>query len=126
MKKVFLVLVLFSLLISGCGTFEVYVDTTPVGESELLAGAAAPTVQPGLSLDSTSEEIQDAMLESATKWKSIWMDGTVTYFAMEGTDSQTTTTREQVWIDLTTNRFRVLMGPADGEAERFLTSDGVT
>jgi hypothetical protein len=124
MQKVIAVLILFSLLLSGCGTFEVYVDTTPVGES-VLPGAI-PTVEPKLSLTSTSDEIRLAMLESATKWKSIWMDGTITYYPAEGTDSQAATNREQVWIDLTTNRFRVLMGPADGLAEKLLTSDGWT
>src|SRR5690349_15151468 len=110
-KKVLTLICLFAFVLSACGTFEVYVDKTPVGESE-IPGAPA-TVEPGLSLNSTSEEIQRAMLESATKWKSIWMDGTVTNFAMDGTNSQTMT-REQVWIDLTTSRFRVVSGPADG------------
>lgn len=124
MQKLFVILVLCAVLLSGCGTFEVYVETTPVGESVLPVGAA-PTEEPRLSLNSTSPEIQRAMLESAAEWKSIWMDGTITDFAMDGTNSQTMT-REQVWIDLTTNRFRVLSGPVDGEAERFLTSDGLS
>lgn len=124
MQKVIFVVFLFSLLLSGCGTFEVYVETTPVGESVLPPGAA-PTDDPGLSLNSSSQEIQRAMLDSATKWKSLWMDGTVTEFAIDG-DGSKITTREQVWIDLTTSRFRVLTGPVDGEAERFLTSDGLT
>ena len=83
-------------------------------------------MEPGLALNSSSEEIRRAMLESATHWQSIWMDGTVTYSAMEGTDSQTSTTREQVWIDLTTNRFRVVSGPVDGAADKFVSSDGMT
>lgn len=126
MRKVIVLYILFSLLLSSCGTFEVYVETTPVGNSSLPGDAVAVTAEPLLSLNSTSEQIQRAMLESATRWKSIWMDGRVTYFAMDGIDSQTTTTREQVWIDLTTDRFRVLRGPTDGEAEKFLTSDGAT
>ena len=124
MQKVFLVSVLFSLLLSSCGTLEIYVETTPEGEPALPVASA--TVEPRLSLDSTSDEIRLAMLKSATQWKSIWMDGTVTYYAMPQTDSLTFTTREQVWIDLTTNRFRVLSGPVDGAAEQFLTSDGQT
>jgi hypothetical protein len=123
MHRVFFALTIFVLLLSGCGTFEVYVEKTPVGESVIPGSASTP--EPKLSLDSTSEEIQRAMLESATKWKSIWLDGTVTNYGLDGTDSQTTT-HEQVWIDLTTNRFRVLTGPADGAAEQFLTSDGAT
>ena len=126
MYKVFVAVVLLTLLLSGCGTFEVYLDTTPVGESVLPDSAEiSATAEPRLSLDSTSEEIRQAMLESASKWKSVWMDGTITYNAMPGTDSQTTSVREQVWIDLTTNRFRVLTGPADGEAEKYIASDGL-
>lgn len=124
MQKVIAVLILFTFLLAGCGTFEVYIETTPVGES-VIPGAIA-TAEPRLTLTSTSEEIRKAMLESATKWKSIWMDGTLTQYPPEGTDAQPATTREQVWIDLTTNRFRVLTGPADGLAERFLASDGWT
>lgn len=124
MYRAFIALVLSAVLLSSCGTLEIYVETTPVGES-ILPGSAA-TSEPKLSLSSTSEEIQRAMLESASRWKSIWMDGTVTHYTMEGTDSQTTTTREQVWIDLTSNRFRVVSGPADGAAQQFLTSDGTT
>src|SRR5215207_2458836 len=124
MYRAFIALVLSAVLLSSCGTLEIYVETTPVGES-VIPGSIA-TSEPKLSLNSTSEEIQRAMLESASKWKSLWMDGTVTYYTMEGTDSQTITTREQVWIDLTTNRFRVVTGPTDGEAEQFLTSDGTT
>src|SRR5215207_10984341 len=103
MQRVFVAFILCALLLSACGTFEIYVETTPIGESVVPGLIATP--EPKLSLNSTSEEIRLAMLESATKWKSIWMDGTVTYQAMDGTDAQTTTTREQVWIDLTTSRF---------------------
>jgi hypothetical protein len=124
MKKIFVVLILFSLLLSGCGTFEIYLESTPVADSTIVPASAA-TVVPTLSLNSTSEEIQHAMLESATKWKSIWMDGTVTNYTLDGTNSATTT-REQVWIDLLKNRFRVVIGPADGAAHQFLTSDGTT
>ena len=95
MQKFFVVLILFTLLLSGCGTFEVYLETTPAAESSIPLAASA-TVEPKLSLYSTSEQIQHAMLESATKWKSIWMDGTVTNYVMPQTDSQTSITREQV------------------------------
>jgi hypothetical protein len=128
MRKYFVVLILFTLLLSGCGTLEVYIDTTPAGDSVLPGSvtiAATATAGPGLSLNSTSEEIRQAMLASASQWKPVWMDGTITYFAMEGTDSQTATIREQVWIDLPPNRFRVVMGPAEGDAEKYMASDGV-
>lgn len=124
MKKISVALILFSLLLSGCGRFEVYLETTPAVDTQNKPGSGA-TIEPTLSLKSTSEEIQRAMLESATKWKTIWMDGTVTNYVLDGTNSRTTT-HEQVWIDLLKNRFRVVMGPVDGIANQFLTSDGVT
>jgi hypothetical protein len=127
MRKVFLAAILSILLLSGCGTLEISVETTP-DENLTLPEAAiiTSTPKPVLSMDSTSEEIRQAMLESASKWKSIWMDGTNTFNAMPGTDSQTTIMREQVWIDLPTNRFRVVMGPAEGAAEKYISSDGMT
>jgi hypothetical protein len=126
MHKVFLAVILLTLLLSGCGTLEISIETTPVGNSVLPeAVIVTATPEPSLSMSSSSEEIRQFMLESATNWKSVWMDGTVTNYALDGTNAQTTI-REQVWIDLTTNRFRVLMGPADGEAEKFMASDGVS
>ena len=111
MQKIFGVLILLSLLLSGCGTLEISIETTPVEDAALPVSAAiTATIEPGLSVNSTSGQIRQAMLESASKWKSIWMDGTMTYYAMPGTDSQTTTLREQTWIDLTTGRFRVITG----------------
>ncbi len=126
MRKVFLFAILITLLLSGCGTLEIYIDTTPVGNSIMPeASIVTVTPEPGLSMSSTSEEIRQIMRESATNWKSVWMDGTVTDYALDGTNAQTTI-REQVWIDLTTNRFRVLIGPADGDAEKYLASDGMS
>jgi hypothetical protein len=127
MRKILLAAILFTLLLSGCGTLEIHLETTPVGNSVIPDETIITvTSEPGLSMNSTSEEIRQAMLESASKWKSIWMDGTNTFNAMPGTDSQTTATREQVWIDLPTGRFRVVLGPAAGAAEKYISSDGVT
>jgi hypothetical protein len=127
MRKVILFVILYTFLFSGCGTLEISIETTPVGNSALPEAAIlTATPEPKLSMNSTSEQIRQAMLESASKWKSVWMDGTNTFNAMPGTDSQTTSTREQVWIDLTTNRFRVLIGPAEGAAEKYISSDGIT
>jgi WD40 repeat protein len=126
MRKVFLTAILFGVLLSGCGTLEISIETTPVGNSVLpQAAIITATPDPVLSMSAASEEIRQVMLESATKWKSVWMDGTVANYAMEGTDSQTAATREQVWIDLPTSRFRVQMGPVDGDVEKYLASDGL-
>ena len=127
MQRLFAVFIALSLLLSACGTLEISLATPPPEITGIPVGSAPEeTVEPRLSLDSSSEEIQRAMLESATKWKSIWMDGTVTYFAMEGTDSQTTTTREQAWIELPSSRFRVLSGTTEGTVEKFKASDGMS
>ncbi len=126
MRKVLLAAILLAWLLSGCGTLELSIETTPVGDLVLPEAAInTATSEPSLSMNSSSEEIQQLMLESATNWKSLWMDGTVTSHAMDGTNAQTTI-REQVWIDLPTNRFRILTGPADGEAERYMASNGVS
>jgi len=58
-----------SLFISSCGTLEIYVDTPAADEPAVPPFQA--TAKPRLSLKSSSEEIQQAMLESATGWLSI-------------------------------------------------------
>ena len=124
MRKIFVVAVVLSLILSACGTLEISL-ATPVPES-LIEPLSPPSQDAKLSLDSSSEEIQQAMIESATKWKSIWMDGTITQFAPEGGDTPLDVSHEQVWIDLSTSRFRILTGPSDGAAEKFKASDGTT
>ena len=123
-RRGFALFIALTLLLSACGTLEIGLETPPA-EMPAVPGsfAAEATAEPGLSLSASSDDIQRAMLESATNWTSIWMDGTVTYFAMEGTDSQTTM-REQVWIDQSFSRFRILSGPAEEIAEKFKASDG--
>jgi hypothetical protein len=124
MQRLLIVLMVFSLLISACGTLEIYVDAPSEGKP-----AAPPfqaTAKPRLSLNSSSEQIQGAMLESATDWLSIWMDGSVTQYALEGPHAPLQVSHEQVWIDQSTSRFRVLTGPLEGNAERFLACDGMT
>ena len=124
MKKTFIAYIIIILFLSACGTLEISL-ATPVPESP-IEPLAPPNPESKLSLESSSEEIQKAMLESTTKWKSIWMDGTITQYAPEGGDAPLVVSREQVWIDLTTSRFRILTGPADGAAEKFKASDGMT
>ena len=124
MRRPFILLIVLSLILSACGTFEIYIDTPSAGEPAVPPLQA--TAEPTLSLNSSSEEIQQAMLESATNWLSIWMDGTITQYAPEGSDAPAQVSREQVWIDLSTSRFRILTGPIEGNAERFIACDGMT
>ena len=90
--------------------------------------STAVTSDPGigpayLSLESTSEQIQRAMLDSAARWQSLRLDGTIGFFEPGGLVMQTT--REQVWIDQTAFRFRVLVGIAYGTIGTLKASDGV-
>jgi hypothetical protein len=77
-------------------------------------------------MDSSSDAIRQVMLHSAINWKTIWMDGVI-YESMDSNGNPVDGTRQQVWIDQSTARFRVLSGPADGgAATRFKVSDGVS
>ncbi|MFN8412714.1 MAG: hypothetical protein U0Z26_10035 [Anaerolineales bacterium] len=69
---------------------------------------------PTLNLSSTSEQIQQAMLQSATQWTQIRADGTITWYDASGTQP-TLTYHEQVWIDQLTPRFRSMLSPNNGQ-----------
>jgi hypothetical protein len=124
MRRLFALFIALSLVLSACGTLEISLETPPPAIAELPVGSAADaTTEPGLSLTSTSEEIRRAMLESATKWQSIWMDGTFIGYDPGATEPPPVL-REQVWIDLPTSRFRSLTGFVDGPMEKLKISDG--
>jgi len=124
MRRSFILFIALSLILSACGTLEISLATP---EPVIPPGYAPEvTAQPKLSLTSSSEEIQRAMLQSAQNWSSVWLDGTVTQYAMDGSDTPPQILREQVWIDLPTSRFRVLMGTAEGLAKKFKACDGMT
>lgn len=118
-------LVLFSalgLILSGCGTLEISLDTPP---PVIDPGSAfEETAEPRLSIDSSSEEIRNALLQSANEWQTIWLDGTITWYASDGSDTPPQIYHEQVWIDIPADRFRSLLGPDSGAAEQFTASDG--
>lgn len=135
MKKVLYVLVSLALLLSGCGTLEISLElpqdtgvAVPAQPEPSATGLVSSTQEASitLSLDSTSEEIQSAMLESATKWETLWMDGIVTWYDPTGSGNPPQVFREQVWIDQAQSQFRILLGPEDGPAETFKVCDGVT
>ena len=77
-----------------------------------------------LSLGSTSEQIQKAMLESAAHWTTLSMGGTAIYYLPDGS---TQTAKEQIWLDPTNSRYRVEGSGFPGIADQYLKiSDGVT
>ena len=132
MRRLFLLFIALSLpmnlLVSACGTLEISLETPPPPIEEPALGSlpeAILTAEPGLSLNSTSEEIRRAMLESATNWQSIWLDGTFVGFDPGATQAPPIL-REQVWIDLPTSRFRSVRGFIDGPMYTFKVSDGLT
>ena len=129
MRRSIVLFIALSLLASACGTLEISLETPPPAITEPpISSGPAPivTAAPRLSLSSTSKEIQRAMLQSATNWRSIWMDGTITQYVLDGSDTPPQVSREQVWIDLPTSRFRTVTGLADGSPEMFKVSDGTT
>lgn len=120
---------LAGMLLSACGTLEIALETPPPAITEPPISSPQDevmTAEPGLSLNSTSEEIQRAMLESALNWKSVWMDGTIKQYALDGSNAEPQVSREQAWIDLLTSRFRVLTGSTGGPAEKLKASDGMS
>jgi len=134
MKKLLLIFVSLTMLLSGCGTLEISFDVTPASAAgaditatpepfDQIQSEPAPIK---LSLDSTSAEIQESMLESATKWNTIWLDGTVIWYDPTDTDQPPKVYHEQVWIDQSVNRFRILLSSEDDAADTFKVSDGLT
>ena len=131
MKKIIYFWMILMTFLTGCGTLEVSFEFNPVlveagvtptpGASGQTPGPAGQGGQeepsPGaLSLDSTSAEIQAAMLESAAKWDTIWMDGEITWYDPTGSGQPPQVFHEQAWIDQPGSRFRVLLGPGDAPA----------
>jgi len=123
MKKLFTLLFILTFSLSACGTLEVKLEPTTV-ESQPAADLPTPTPAAStLSMASTSEEIQQFMLTSATRWQTLFLDGTV--YNYDRDSNVVYSMRQQAWIDQMNARFRVLSGPVDGEAAAFKASDGV-
>ncbi len=114
---VFLLLGL-ALALSACAPAQPQIDSQSPTPSFALA---LP-----LSMNSTSDEIRQAMLFSATKWKTIFMDGIVTWNDPTGSGQPPQIYHQQVWIDQLKFRFRYLNGPQGGEADYYKASDGNT
>ncbi len=118
MKKIFILILIF---LTACASAP---SGTPVSTDSATAVSADPGTGPAfLSVDSTPEQIQRAMLDSATRWQSLRMDGLVGFYEPGGLVMQTT--REQVVIDQAGSRYRVLVGIADGTIGTLKASDGV-
>jgi hypothetical protein len=106
-------LILLSILIlSACSTI-------PTESASFFDLQSAPVI---LKADSTSEEIQRAMLESASKWKTLQISGTVTLYAPDGS---TQVYQEQTWLDPLNNRYKVILNNLTNTTDKTLRfSDG--
>ncbi len=125
-RKIIPLLLALSLFLASCGTLEISFDVTPASAGEETLVPASPTPEPvvRLSMDSTSDEIYIAMLESAANWQTIWMDGALKSFSPEGELVQAE--RRQLWLDQMEVRFRLVEGPVEGAATRFRVGDRIT
>ncbi len=117
-SKVGLLLIIWMLVLSACAPAPIAQSPVPPAASPILPDSTST-----LGMDSTSEQIQQAMLVSATKWQSLFMDGVVNSYDPGGNllDSR----HEQVWIDQMAFRFRYLSGPGNQDADSFKASDGM-
>jgi len=70
-----------------------------------------------LSLDSTPEQIQRAMAESAAKWTTLQMEGIVTWYLPDGT---TQAYQEKVWLDPLNNRYKVELNGITNSTDKIL------
>src|ERR687892_469226 len=103
MRRFTVLFIALSLLTSACGTLEISLETVPSEIADVpVDSAPEATAEPVLSLSSSSEEIQNAMLQSANTWNTIWMDGVVTWYPADGSDSPPQVFHEQVWIETST------------------------
>ena len=75
-----------------------------------------------LNLNSDSETIRLAMLNSHHAWQSMWFDGQVTWYSAAGDAPQVS--HNQVWVERLTGQFRSLVGPQDGDPLTLQIADG--
>ncbi len=99
----------------------------------LTACSSAPSTSPAsffnqtpapanLGLDSTSEQIQRALWESASRWTTLQMEGTVTWYMADGS---TQSLQEKAWLDPLNSRFKVeLVGVLNNPNNFIKLSDG--
>jgi hypothetical protein len=110
--KRFLLLIL--ILLTACSAAE----SNPASYFDTLPDVVI------LRVDSASKLIQQAMIQSAAKWATLQMKGTITWFAADGSSQ---VFQEQTWIDPPNNRYKVeLNGVANASDKIVRFSDGTT
>ncbi len=115
------------LVLSACGTPRGTIDAQQASNGSLANQAA--TAEPGsspLTMSSSSETIREKMQESASSWRTLFLDGTITWYPPDGGNVPSQVFHEQDWIDYGSHRFRVLLGASGGRADTFRACDGST
>ncbi len=75
-----------------------------------------------LQADSTSEQIQRAMLQSAAAWRTVQLSGTITWYNADGS---TQAYHEQAWLDPLSSRYKVELNGITNPADKVVKfSDG--
>jgi hypothetical protein len=68
-----------------------------------------------LKADSPPAEIQRAMLQSATMWKTLQLSGTITWYSADGS---TQVYQEQTWIDPLNSRYKVELNGVTNSSDK--------
>ncbi len=115
MRRILGLVIILTLLLTSCGTFEVILTNSD--ELAMTPATEVATDNPlPLNMYSSSDEIRQFILESPTRWQSLFLDAQV-FSPFEPVQ------RMQVWVDQPALSFRALAGPADGAAETYHSSD---
>jgi hypothetical protein len=111
-------LFLMMIFLTACSAME----ATPTSYFD-----ASTNLQPDsviLTVDSTSEQIQRAMIESASKWTTLQINGTITWYIADGT---TQAYQEQAWIDPLNSRYKVVLSGTSNAPDKIIRlSDSTT
>ena len=113
MKRILFLILIF---LTACSGAE------PIPTSYFAASSPPQPDSVILTVDSTSEQIQHAMIESATKWTTLQMTGTITWYIADGS---TQAFQEQNWIDPLNARYKVTLNGTNNAADKIVKfSDG--
>ncbi len=122
MRRILLLTLIASLLLTACGTFEVTIINNNGGDSpavDVTATDSPAAVVAPLSMSSTSNEIRQRLFESPLNWRTIFIEAQLT-------ENGASPRRVQVWVDQSALSFRALSGPVDGKAETYRAADGMS
>ncbi len=110
MKRLFALIL--TLLLTACSS-----STNPASFFNLTPAPA------NLTMESTPEQIQRALLESAPRWNTLQMEGTVIWYMPDGS---TQSAQEKVWLAPLDSKFKVELNGVTNNSNRIVkVSDGV-